>query len=83
MFSREGWDDARIAETCKGLDIVRVPFGVDTTIGLRLEVEDGCADPVLLANRLFTLAVKVPDGLGEQLGDIRVLLLQCVPYSVA
>lgn len=50
LFSRKGWNDTGITETCEGLDVVGIPLGVDTAIGLGLEVEDGCADPVLLAD---------------------------------
>ena len=79
LLGRERRNGASVTESSERLDVVRVPLGVDTTIGLGLEVEDRRADPILLTDRLLALAVKVPDGLGEQLGHVGVLLLQGIP----
>ena len=46
------------------------------------EVEDWLSGIWLLSVRNFAFAVKVPDWLGEELGDVGSLRLQCVPYQV-
>ena len=40
LLGRERRNGASVTEASERLDVVRVPLGVDTTIGLGLEVED-------------------------------------------
>lgn len=78
----QGRDDALVGEARQGLDKVRVPLAVDAALAPGLEVEDGGANPLLLALADLALAVKVPHRLGQQLRHIRVLGLQRVPHVV-
>lgn len=78
----QGRDDALVAEPGQAADEVRVPLAVDAALAAGLEEEDGRLDPLLLALADLPLAVKVPHGLGQQLGDVRVLALQRVPDVV-
>jgi hypothetical protein len=55
-----------------------VLLGVDTTIAL-LDVVDGASNVILLSRAHFPLAVKVPNGLGEQFSDIGTFLLHNIP----
>jgi len=81
---RERGDDAGVAEAGEGLYVVWVPFAVDAggLVGPGFFVEDGLAGVGLLADGDFALAVEVPDGLGEGLGDVGVFLLEGVPDVV-
>lgn len=74
---RQRRDDAGVAEAREGFHVVGVPFAVDARglVGAGLFVEDGLAGVGFLADGDFALAVKVPDGLGEGLGDVGVLFL--------
>lgn len=80
----EGRDDAGVAEAREGFHVVGVPFAVDAggLVRAGLFVEDGLAGVGFLADGDFALAVEVPDGLGEGLGDVGVLFLEGVPDVV-
>ena len=58
-------------------------LAIDPWVISRLEVKYGGFDPFLLSHACLTFAVKVPDGLCEQLGDVRVVLLKIIPYFMA
>lgn len=75
-------NNALVTESRQALDKVRVPLAVHTSLAARLQKEDGRLDPLVLALADLALAVKVPDGLGQQLGHVRVLALQRVPDVV-
>ncbi|CAH0055720.1 unnamed protein product [Clonostachys solani] len=62
--------------------VVRIPLAVHAPLPAVLDVEDGLAHPLVLALGRLALAVKVPHGLGEELGDVRVLALEGVPDVV-
>lgn len=68
-----------VAKASQRLDIVRIPLAVKPPLAAVLQIHNRLTDPLLLALRHLALAVKVPDGLGEELGHVRVLLLQRVP----
>ena len=84
LCGRERRDLALVAVAGEGLDVVRVPFAVDprSLIGARLLVEDRLAGVRFLAGGDLTLAIEVPDRLGESLSDVGVFLLQDVPDVV-
>jgi hypothetical protein len=84
LCGRQRRDLANVAVAGEGLDVVGVPFAVDARglVGPCFLVEDGLAGVGFLAGGDLTLTVEVPDGLGEGLGDVGVLLLQHVPDVV-
>jgi hypothetical protein len=55
-------------------------LAVDSRVVTRLEVVYGGFDPFFLSYTRLAFAVKVPDWLGEQFGDVWVVLLKFVPY---
>jgi hypothetical protein len=55
-------DDACVGEAGERADVVGVPFCVDAGVFAALEVDDACADVLVLALASFTFAVEVPDG---------------------
>jgi hypothetical protein len=79
LLSGERLDLANIREATEGLDKVGIPLCEDTRVLALLHVEDRRADVLFLADGGLALAVKVPDGLCEGLGDVGALALQCVP----
>ena len=82
LLFTKGWDDTLVGESRERLDIVWVPLGVNAAILTSLEVEDRGLDVWFLTMGHFTLAVKVPDGLGEEFGNVWTLLLESVPDVV-
>lgn len=62
----------------QGMDLL----GVHPRVVPLLKVEDARLDPVLLANALLALAVKVPDRLRQRPRDVGVLALQRIPHGV-
>lgn len=75
---RQGWDEALARETFEAAHVVWIPLGVDSSIGLGLQVEDACADPLLLSFASLPLAIKVPDGLDQRLELLRMMLLEVI-----
>jgi hypothetical protein len=63
-------DDSRVAEAGQGADVVGVPLCVDAAVVAALEVDDAGADVLFFALGGFSLAVEVPDWLGEGLEDV-------------
>ncbi len=55
-------------------------LAVDSRVLSCFEVEYAGFDPFFLSYTRLAFAVKVPDGLGEQFGDVRVVLLEIIPY---
>ena len=82
LLLAERGDQALITEPREGLDIVRVPLAVQPALAAVLNVHNRLADPLLLALAHLALAIKVPDGLGQELSHIGVLLLEGVPDVV-
>ena len=85
LLRRQGRDDAGVREARQAAHVVRVPFAIEALFFAFLwclEVEDAGADVRVLALADLALAVEVPDGRGEQLGDGRVFVLQDVPDLV-
>ena len=78
----QGRHEPGVGEARQGAHKVRIPLGVDPALASGFEEEDGGADPRLLAGGDLALPVEVPDGLGEEVGDVRALRLQRVPDQV-
>ena len=78
MRIREWWDYACIAESCQALDVVGIPFAVDSAVLAGFFVEDRLASVGFLAGGDFTFAVKVPDRFAECLYDVGPLFLKGV-----
>ena len=73
LFLAQRRNQPLVAEASQRLDIVRIPLAVKPSFAAVLQIHNRLTDPLLLALRHLALAVKVPDGLGEELGHIRVL----------
>lgn len=79
LLLAERRNDTLVGESGQRLDIVGIPLAVETALATVLYVNNRLANPLLLAIADLALAVKVPDRLGQSLGNIRVLLLENVP----
>lgn len=75
-------NNTSVHEPIQRFDIVRIPFGIHSSIGTALEVEDGGFDVGFFAFGYFSFAVEIPDGLGEGFGDIGTFFLKGVPDVV-
>lgn len=92
LLLAQGWHQPLVGEARQAADVVRIPLAVYTggraqpvgplAVAEVFKVEDGLPRPLILAVGDLALAVKVPDGLGQELGDVWVLALERVPHAV-
>lgn len=82
LLLAERRNQALVREAGEGLDVVGIPLAVQSALAAVLNIHNRLTDPLLLALGDLALAVKVPDGLGQELGDVGVFLLKGVPYVV-
>jgi len=75
LRGRQRRDLAGAAESRERLDVVGIPFRVDSSVGTGFFVEDGLAGVRLFAFGDLAFAVEVPDGLSQGVYHIRVLAL--------
>ena len=79
LLGREGRDDTSVHESAERLHVVWIPLRVHSSVRPFLEVEHGGLNIWFFAFTYFSLAVEVPDGFGQGLGNIWAFFLEGIP----